>query len=140
MVRFAHARGIDLGIECHFAQRLAEDTKFPDGHFDMVISNIMHHEVSAAATDGIVAEAFRVLRPGGVYVPVDHRTGKQLPKRDAATNFFVWLDHKVNNEVWRPDFESRDFADVIRDAGFDVDESVPPARFGTGAILATKQA
>lgn len=140
MVRFAHARGIDLGIECHFAQRLAEDTEFPDGHFDMVVSNILHHEVSAAATDAIVAEAYRVLRPGGVFFPIDHRTGKQLPTRDAATNFFVWMDHHVNNEIWRPDFESRDFADVIRSAGFDVDESVSPARFGTGAIQATKPA
>ncbi len=139
MVRFAHTRGIDLGIECHFAQRLAEDTKFPDDYFDLIISSIMHHEVSAAATDDIVAEAFRVLRPDGVYFPMDHRTGKQLPKRDAATNFFVWLDHHVNNEVWRPEFESRDFADVIRGVGFDVDETVRPARFGNGAILATKQ-
>ena len=140
MVRFAHTRGIDLGIECHFAQRLAEDTKFPDGQFDMVISNILHHEVSAAATDDIVAEAFRVLRPGGVFFPIDHRTGKQLPKRDAVTNYFVWMDHNMNNEVWRPDFESRDFADVIGEAGFDVDETVSAARFGTGAILATKPA
>ena len=140
MVRYAHTRGVDLGIECHFSQRLAEDSKFPDGHFDMVVSNIVHHEVSAAATDDIVAEAYRVLRPGGVFFPIDHRTGKQLPKRDAATNLFVWMDHHVNNEVWRPDFESRDFADVIRGAGFDVDESVTPARFGTGAILAIKPA
>ncbi len=140
MVRFAHTRGMDLGIDCNFAQRLAEDTKFPDDHFDLIISSIMHHEVSAQATDDIVAEAFRVLRPGGVYFPMDHSTGKQMPKRTAAVNFFVWLDHHVNNEVWRPEFESRDFADVIRDAGFDVDETVRPARRGNGAILATKQA
>lgn len=140
MVRFAHTRAVDLGLEVHFAQRLAEDTRFPDNHFDLVISNILHHEVSAQATDEIVAEAYRVLRPGGVFFPIDHRTGKQAPKKSASWNFRVWNDRNINNEVWRRDFESRDFAELIGHAGFDVDETVQAASFGTGAIKATKPA
>ncbi len=138
MVRFAHTRAVDLGINCNFAQRLAEDTKFPDDHFDLVVSNILHHEVSAEATDNIIKEAFRVLRPGGVFFPIDHRTGKQAPKKTANWNFRVWNDRNLNNEFWRRDFESRDFADLIRDVGFDVDETIQAASFGTGAIKATK--
>ncbi len=140
MVRFAHTRAVDLGINCNFAQRLAEDTKFPDGHFDLVVSSILHHEVSAQATDAIIAEAFRILRPGGVFFPIDHRTGKQAPRKTASWNFQVWNDRNLNNEYWRRDFESRDFADLIQDAGFEVDETVQPASFGFGAIKATKPA
>ena len=55
----------DLKNGTNFAQRLAEDTKFPDGHFDLVTSYIMHHEVRAQKTLEIIDEARRVTRAGG---------------------------------------------------------------------------
>ena len=67
MVRFAHKRAVDLGQEVHFAQRLAEDTKFPDGHFDVVNAFILFHEVPLEAQAEILKEVFRVLRPGGIF-------------------------------------------------------------------------
>lgn len=140
MVRFSHKRGVDIGLDVFFAQRSAEETKFPDNHFDVIASNILHHEVTAQATDNIVKEAFRVLRPGGVFYPIDHATGKQAPKHNAAHNYWVINDRAINNEVWRNAFEARDFADVVRKAGFKVDESLPPAVWGTGSIKAVKPA
>lgn len=127
MVRFAH-------------KRTAEDSKFPDNHFDVIASNILHHEVDQQATDGIIAETFRILRPGGVYYPIDHPTGKQAPKKTVSTNFWAFNDRAINNEVWRDAFEARDFAQLLRDAGFEVDESLRPAVWGTGSIKATKPA
>ena len=50
MVRYAHMRAARLGIGANFAQKLAEDTGFPDNHFDIVTSYIMHHEVPAKGT------------------------------------------------------------------------------------------
>jgi ubiquinone/menaquinone biosynthesis C-methylase UbiE len=129
-----------LGIDCFFAQRAAEATGFPDNHFDVIASNILHHEVNAAATDEIVAEAFRILRPGGIFYPIDHPTGKQAPKKTVSNKFWAFNDRAINNEVWRADFESRDFAEIIRKAGFVVDESLPPAVWGTGSIKAVKPA
>ena len=35
MVRYAHHAAVKKNIDVHFAQRLAEDTKFPDGYFDI---------------------------------------------------------------------------------------------------------
>lgn len=140
MVRFSHKRAVDLGLECDFAQRNAEATGYPDNHFDVISSNILHHEVNAEATDNIITEAFRILRPGGVFYPIDHATGEQAPKSTAKTKFWAFNDRAINNEVWRDEFESRDFAALIRRAGFEVDETLRPAVWGTGSIKAVKPA
>lgn len=140
MVRYAHMRSVELDIECHFAQRLSEESRFPDDHFDIIVSYIMFHEVTVEASDRIIAEAYRVLRPGGIFVPVDFATGKQEPPSTAARKFALWWDHRWNNEVWRPDHYSRDFGAAIAAAGFEVDETVDPLRRGHGGILATKPA
>ncbi len=140
MVRYAHMRALDLGVECHFAQRLAEDTRFPDQHFDMVVSYIMFHEMPQAITQQVIAEAYRILRPGGVFFPIDFRTGKQASAPNAFMTFARWWDHRWNCEPWRPDFTSRDFGDSIAAAGFDVDETIESVRRGHGGILATRPA
>jgi len=140
MVRFAHTRCVDLGKDIHYAQRLAEETKFPDNHFDLIISYIMFHEVTAEAQDKIIAEAKRVLRPGGVFFPMDFSTGKQAPKQTPYRVFSQWWDHRFNGEPWRLEYSSRDFADLCAKHGFEVDEDIPAARRGHGAIMAVKQA
>ena len=140
MVRFAHTRGVDLGEDVHFVQRLAEDTKFPDNHFDLVTAYILFHEVTSEAQDKIVAEVKRILRPGGVFFPIDFKTGKQAPPDSPYRQFFVWWDHVYNGEPWRVEYASRDFAEVIKSHGFEVDEDIPAARRGMGSIKATKPA
>ena len=140
MVRFAHMRGVDLGEDVHFVQELAEDTKFPDNHFDLVTAYILFHEVTSEAQDKIIAEVKRILRPGGVFFPIDFRTGKQAGDDSPYKQFFVWWDHVYNGEPWRVEYASRDFADVIRSHGFDVNEDIPAARRGMGSIKAIKPA
>jgi len=140
MVRYAHVRSLDLGLDIHYAQRLAEDTKFPDGYFDLVVSYIMFHEVTGAAAKAIVREAYRVLRPGGVFYPVDFQTGKQRPPMTAYNAFSVWWDHRWNNEVWSLQFRDVNFAQTLADAGFAVDENIPQARRGHGKLMGTKRA
>ena len=100
----------------------------------------MFHEVTVEAADQINAEALRVLRPGGIFVPVDFATGKLEPKMTASRRFALWWDHRWNNEVWRMEHYSRDFGDALAATGFDVDESIEPLRRGHGGIVATKPA
>jgi ubiquinone/menaquinone biosynthesis C-methylase UbiE len=138
MVRYAHVRAADLGIDVHYAQRLAEDTKFPDGYFDIVTSYILMHEVTLEASRKITAEALRVLRPGGVYFPVDFPTGKQRGILNGYAAFSVWWDHRWNNEVWSIAYRDSDYASYMRDAGFVVDENFKSARRGHGSLLGTK--
>ncbi len=121
-VRWAHNRCVKLGLDVNYAQRLAEDTKFPDGHFDIVTSYILHHEVTAAATKKIVAEAFRILRPGGVFRPIDFVTvGNPAynPPKSLTQKAATWQDHRYNNEVWTLQWKmNSDLPQIMRDAGF----------------------
>ncbi|GHH84035.1 methyltransferase type 11 [Streptomyces capitiformicae] len=48
----------------------------PDSSYDSVVCfTMLHHVPTAAQQDGIFAEAFRVLRPGGVFAGSDSRAG-----------------------------------------------------------------
>lgn len=50
----------------------ASDLPFPDGSFDVVVScTMLHHLPSVAEQDQALAEALRVLRPGGRFVGSD---------------------------------------------------------------------
>jgi ubiquinone/menaquinone biosynthesis C-methylase UbiE len=116
MVRFAHMRALRLGVGANFAQKLAEDTGFPDGHFDIVASYIMHHEVPAEITRRIIDEARRVTRPGGIYYPLDFKTGGV--KAPGRAMYRRWMDHRWNNEVWTLEYHSVPFNDEIAKRGF----------------------
>jgi ubiquinone/menaquinone biosynthesis C-methylase UbiE len=130
MVRWAHFRAVKLGLSVNYAQRLAEDTKFKDNTFDIVTSHIMHHEVTAEATKKIVAEAFRVLRPGGVFKPMDFVTvgnPDHKPPQSITAKAAMWQDHRYNNEVWTLQYRNSDLPGLMRAAGFvDVHASAKP--------------
>ena len=139
MVRYSHMRCIDLGVGANFRQALAEDTKFDDGYFDIVTSYIMHHEVPAHKSKEIIDEAFRVLRPGGVYFPVDFETGVGLGRgKNAYSRFHQWRDHRWNEEVWRLEYGSVDFNGEMRKTGFEVVDEGPPGWRSRYNVLGTK--
>ena len=138
MLRFAHMRGVDLGVDVNFRQALASKTGFPSGFFDVVTANILFHETSEKEAKAVMRETKRLLRPGGVFYPTDLPNGKQLPKRTAFANFSQWIDHKINNERWRVEWEKMDFAKSLKRVGFEVDETVEAGGFIYGKILATK--
>jgi ubiquinone/menaquinone biosynthesis C-methylase UbiE len=118
-VRYAHKRAAELGVECHFVQRLAEDTKFPDGHFDVVTAFLLFHEVSLEAGEKIVQEAFRILRPGGVFNVFDFPTG--FKTYDPNFLYFMDVDSKDNCEPYSVDFTSSDFDGLLTRTGFKVE-------------------
>ena len=68
----------------HYHQANAAQTGFDDASFDLVTSHILFHETSAEILPEIMAEARRILAPGGVFFNADvpyqpHRLG--MPKR-----------------------------------------------------------
>ncbi len=140
MLRFAKVLAVDRGIDVHFVQQLSEKSKFPTNHFDVVTNNLLFHEVTTEGARGIIAEAFRTLRPGGVFYPIDLFTGSAKPK-NAYTQFRAWQDYRWNAEVWRMEYTALDLEDEMRKAGFVVNENGPTARRGTGRnVMATKPA
>lgn len=121
LIRYAHARAVEQGKHVHFKQALAEETGFEDGSFDMVISYILFHEVPVPKMKEIIAETYRVLRPGGVF------TIYEFPSNDknqvsASTRFLVDYDSKNNCEPYSPAFVASDFRGIIEDAGFVVEQ------------------
>ena len=136
MVRYAHMRDRRLGVGVNFAQRLAEDTKFPDNHFDIVVSYIIHHELPAEKTRAVIAEAQRITRPGGVYYPLDFNNGGV--KSPARPMYGRWMDHRWNNEVWSLEYHSLDFTAEIAKRGFTMVKNAKAALPGFGVRHAIK--
>jgi len=127
MLRYGHLRANELNVDVNFAQRLAEDTKFPDNHFDVVTSYILHHEVTEQASKQIINETFRILRPGGVFFPLDFYTGASRAVTGAYNRYSQWKDHRWNHEIWRLEYAAMDFPGEMRNSGFEVSEKGPPA-------------
>ena len=119
MVRYAHLKAADMGIAVNFSDRLAEDTKFPDNHFDIVTANILFHEVTAEAAKKIVAEVGRVLRPGGVFYPTDFYTNA-LPPSTAWQHFQAFWNHRWNNEDWMLEYATVDLNAEMRKSGMTI--------------------
>ena len=103
VIRYAHARAVALGHEVNFAQMNAEDTRFPDGHFDLVVSHILLHETSGKAMPKIFEECYRLLSPGGYMIHAD------LPPFDLMDPFTQFI---LDNETW---YNNEPFWGAMRD-------------------------
>ncbi|MBB6253104.1 class I SAM-dependent methyltransferase [Nitrospirillum iridis] len=116
VVRYAHARAAGLGLEVNFAQMNAEETRFPDGHFDLVVSHILLHETSAKAMPRIFQECHRLLAPGGYMIHAD------LPPfdlMDPFTQFILDNETWYNNEPFWGAMREMNQYDLAERAGFD---------------------
>lgn len=115
-VRYAHARAAGLGLEVNFAQDNAEATRFPDGHFDLIVSHILLHETSGKAMPRIFQECHRLLAPGGYMIHAD------LPPfdlMDPFTQFILDNETWYNNEPFWGAMRDLDQVQLAEKAGFD---------------------
>lgn len=115
-VRYAHARAAGLGFEVNFAQMNAEETRFPDGHFDLIVSHILLHETSGKAMPRVFMECARLLSPGGYMIHAD------LPPfnlMDPFTQFILDNETWYNNEPFWGAMRDMDQFELAERAGFD---------------------
>jgi SAM-dependent methyltransferase len=117
MLRAAHRRAAMLGEEVTFAQRLIEDTRFPDAHFDITFAFIVFHELPLRIIRDTVREAARVTRRGGLFAvydfnPTTSMSPFQLYHRD--------FDASHNGEPYSQDFCDCDFDAILAEHGFQV--------------------
>jgi SAM-dependent methyltransferase len=142
MVRYAHHRAVKLGVDVHFAQRLAEDSGFPDAHFDLISDYIVFHEVDREARLRIVKEAFRMLRPGGVFGHLDAPTAghpSKVPPNDIPGKAMLWNIYRHNYEPFYLDYGELDLPAVLREVGFVLKLDGPPVLWnGRPRTLAIK--
>jgi len=116
VLRYAHARAESLGVDVTFTQQNAEETKYDDESLDFVTSTMFLHETSRKAVYNIIAEGYRILKPGGLMLHVE-----QPPFRwfDDPYDQFVrdWDTHNNNEPFWGPMHEM-DLAEVAIEGGF----------------------
>jgi len=136
MVRYAHYRAAKMGIDVNFRHGLAEESGFPDNHFDMVTDHLMFHEVQHQGDEGsskIVKEIFRVLRPGGVFSHHDGTTAGWpkggWPAETITARANAWEQLRLNNyEPWYLEYHDSDFPNLLRKTGFKVEFPEGPER------------
>ncbi|PXF44964.1 Sterol 24-C-methyltransferase [Gracilariopsis chorda] len=58
-------------ISVEYIHGLGKNTIFPDDSLDLYTIQVMKHELPDSATIAVVAEVFRVLRPGGVFAMLE---------------------------------------------------------------------
>ncbi len=121
MLRYAHARASALGKSVHFSQQNAEATDFPDGHFDLIVSQIIIHETSRRALPRILRECHRLLKPGGLMVHMDGIDWRGLDPYDA---FVPDWDTYFNNEPFIGPMHDLDLPQLAADVGFSRDKII----------------
>ena len=117
-LRYAHARAEAMGVEAHFHQQSAENIRFPDNSMDVVFSSMFLHELPNKAIRKYLAEAHRVLKPGGVLLNME------LPPNDrmaAYDQFYLDWDSYYNNEPFYKDFRDQNPQQLTVEAGFPAD-------------------
>lgn len=116
ILRYAHARAEHIDAKVHFVQANAEATGFPDDHFDMVYTCAVLHETSQEAVTAMIAEAHRILRPGGIMVHLE------VPARqdddDPWTYLSAAFESLYNNESWWHGATTLDLGALTEAAGF----------------------
>lgn len=138
-LRWAHLTAEERGLAISFEQRDATATGYPDGSFDLIAGFLLLHELSTDVLDAVMAEAYRLLRPGGHIRFLDMPPYAELPPERA---FLQSFDCEGNGEAFWDEFLSRDFKAVLRECGF-ANVSDGPLDFeesnywGTAALLRT---
>lgn len=139
LLRYGQKRANDANASVSFRHGLAEDTKYPDNHFDAVMSYILFHEAPVDNFPAIVCELFRILRPGGVLSIFEfpNNYGENL---DPAYRFLIDYDSKNNCEPYSIDFVYCNFKGILRDAGFEIEDGKKTMNPFLQSIVARKPA
>ena len=114
-LRYGHARALDQQVDINFKQMNATALSFPDNSIDVVFSSMFLHELPAKDLRKVMAEAHRVLRPGGLMLHMELPPNDSLSPYDA---FYLDWDAYYNNEPYYKSFRDQDFTQLRLDAGF----------------------
>lgn len=118
-LRYGHLRAESLGIALHLRQADACAPGFPDGHFDLIISNILLHEVPTASMREIMRQCHRLLAPGGVVIHQDVPT--QVDAMPGFARHMALWQTAHNDEPFWTEFAESSVTDALAEAGFNSD-------------------
>ena len=118
-LQYGHARAEALGVEIHFRQALCDALPYEDKSVDVVFSSMFLHELPTALITAFFAEAYRVLKPGGVLINMELPPNDALDPYDA---FYLDWDCFYNNEPFYKDFRDLSYQGLCTGAGFTDDD------------------
>ncbi len=124
--RFGDAQidAVDLSAPClavaardarnvRFRQMDAAATDYPDGHFDLVTSTMLLHEMPPPVLRRTLSEAARLLKPGGRMVHLDF-----YHLRDPFERFIHYSHGRRNNEPFMEPLAELDLPQMLEQLGF----------------------
>ena len=117
-LRYGAARAAAMGVKnIRFVQASGEDlSRWADGHFDWVQTTMFLHELSAKSMPRILAEANRVLAPGGLILHIEQpQYSDEMPLFE---QFMRDWDAFNNNEPFWSAMHGQDLKEVMAKAGF----------------------
>ncbi len=119
MLRYAHARAKSLGVtNIKFIQMSGEDmAALKDGSFDVVMTSIFLHELSAKSLPKIMSEGYRVLKDEGLMVHLEQpQYSEDMP---VFEQFIRDWDSYNNNEPFWSAMHDIDLIELMKNLGFD---------------------
>lgn len=114
-LRMGHLTAERAGIAVTFKQRDVRDTQEPDASFDAVVIHSLMHEQPVDISRAVLAEMFRILKPGGDIVVSDPPAFRAVPLFRA-----VLLDWETANreEPYFSEALAQDWAEEMKAIGF----------------------
>jgi len=113
-LKLAHLRAREAGKQAFFSQQDLARLDFADGFFDLIFHMFMFHEIPPAAHPAVLAEARRVLKPGGLMLGAEFHLRENDPYQNAIQVSHAWL----NNETYAAAWYQLPVEKIAADAGF----------------------
>ena len=112
----AQRRANELGLAWRLFVAPAESTGLDGDEFDLVTSFAVLHELPSSVTRSVLAESFRLLRPGGCLLMADVRAYHALDAWERWKADF-WNQIHGGDPYWR-EYATTDLADLATNTGF----------------------
>lgn len=112
---YGSARAKMQGQDVQFRQMCADSLQFEDASFDLVWSSMFLHELSKKARAKALAEAYRVLKPGGLMLHMELPPNDQM---SAFDGFYLDWDSYYNEEPFYKGYRDESPPAICVAAGF----------------------
>ena len=121
LLRYGNARAQSQGVAVQFEQMNATALDFEDNSFDVVFSSMFLHELPLKDIHAYMAEAYRVLKPGGLLLNMELPPNDQMKAYDS---FYLDWDGYYNQEPFYKCFRDQNYEQLCTKAGFEQDDCV----------------
>ena len=120
MLKYAHQLAEKRGKKINFSQSLAEETGYESESFDLIVALWLFHEIPNKVADQVVKEAYRILKPGGVFAVMEGPPYSELKANYSPLSAFM-LDAsgKRMSDPYLPGFFSRNRIEMLFKGGFE---------------------